>query len=132
MLAIGLLFLGLGSQLPRIVVDTDPENMLPADQGARVLHDAIKRDFTLYDMLIVGVVDENDPDGVFTPATLARIHELTGRIQTMEGVVRQEVLALFDGRQHRAGRAGRGTLRLADAGAARNTRRSTCLARGRG
>ncbi len=59
MLVIGLLFLGLGSQLPRIVVDTDPENMLPADQGARGLHDAIKRDFVLYDMLVVGVVDES-------------------------------------------------------------------------
>ena len=39
MLAIALLFLGFASQLPRIVVDTDPENMLPADQGARVLHE---------------------------------------------------------------------------------------------
>ena len=94
MLAIALLCLGFASQLPRIVVDTDPENMLPADQGARVLHDAVKRDFTLYDMLIVGVVDETDADGVFTPAALAHVHELTGRIQTMEGVVRQEVLSL--------------------------------------
>ena len=94
MLAVALLFLGFGSQLPRITVDTDPENMLPADQGARVLHDAVKRDFTLYDMLVVGVVDETDADGVFTPAALARIHELTSRIQTMEGVVRQEVLSL--------------------------------------
>jgi len=94
MLAVALLCLALGSQLPRIVVDTDPENMLPADQGARVLHDAVKRDFTLYDMLVVGVVDDTDADGVFAPATLARIHDLTRRIQTMEGVVRQEVLSL--------------------------------------
>jgi predicted RND superfamily exporter protein len=94
MLAIAFLFLGLGSQLPRIVVDTDPENMLPADQSARVQHDAVKRDFALYDMLVVGVVDESDPDGVFTPAALARIHELTRHIQTIEGVVRQEVLSL--------------------------------------
>jgi predicted RND superfamily exporter protein len=94
MLAIALLTVGLGSQLPSIVVDTDPENMLPADQGARVLHDAVKRDFTLYDMLVVGIVDEGDPDGVFTPATLANIHELTGHIQSIEGVVRQEVLSL--------------------------------------
>ena len=94
MFAVALLCLGLGSQLPRIVVDTDPENMLPADQGARVLHDAVKRDFTLYDMLVVGIVDDTDADGVFAPATLARIHELTRRIQTMEGVVRQEVLSL--------------------------------------
>jgi predicted RND superfamily exporter protein len=94
MLVIALLGLGLGSQLPRIVVDTDPENMLPADEGARVLHDAVKRDFTLYDMLVVGVVDESDADGVFTPAALARIDELTERIQTMQGVVRQEVMSL--------------------------------------
>lgn len=94
MLAIALLFLGLGSQLPRIVIDTDPENMLPADQGARVMHDAVKRDFTLYDMLVVGVVDESDPEGVFTPAALGRIHELTERILRIEGVVRQEVLSL--------------------------------------
>lgn len=94
MLAIAILSLGFASQLPRIEVDTDPENMLPADQGARVLHDAVKRDFTLYDMLVVGVVDESDPDGIFTPEALSRVHELTERIETIEGVVRQEILSL--------------------------------------
>ncbi len=89
-----LLLVGLGSQLPRVQIDTDPENMLPADQGARVLHDQVKRDFTLYDMLVVGVVDEVSPAGVFTPATLGYVHELTDRILTMDGVVRQEVLSL--------------------------------------
>jgi predicted RND superfamily exporter protein len=89
-----LLFVGLGSQLPRVKIDTDPENMLPADEGARVQHDQVKRDFTLYDMLVVGVVDESSPEGVFNPTTLAHIHELTKRILSMDGVVRQEVLSL--------------------------------------
>lgn len=89
-----LLVIGLGSQLPRVRIDTDPENMLPADQGARVQHDEVKRDFTLYDMLVVGVVDESSSDGVFTPSTLAHVHELTQRILEMDGVVRQEVLSL--------------------------------------
>ena len=89
-----LLLVGLGSQLPRVRIDTDPENMLPMDQGARVQHEEVKRDFTLYDMLVVGVVDESDPEGVFTPETLGHVHELTSRILTMEGVVRQEVLSL--------------------------------------
>lgn len=94
MVAVAVLFIGFGSQLPRFVIDTDPENMLPADQGARLLHDAVKRDFTLYDMLVVGIVNEDDPDGVFTPDVLSRIHELTARIMRLEGVVRQEVLSL--------------------------------------
>jgi uncharacterized protein len=94
MLGVALLTLGLGSQIPRIQIDTDPENMLPADQGARLLNDEVKRDFALYDMLVVGVVDETSPEGVFTPATLAHIHELTERILTLDGVVRQEVLSL--------------------------------------
>ena len=38
-----LLLVALGSQLPRVQIDTDPENMLPADQGARVQHDEVKR-----------------------------------------------------------------------------------------
>ena len=94
MLAVLLLLVALGSQLPRVRIDTDPENMLPADQGARVQHDEVKRDFTLYDMLVVGVVDERSTEGVFTPATLTNVHDLTDRILEMDGVVRQEVLSL--------------------------------------
>jgi predicted RND superfamily exporter protein len=91
---VALLTIGLGSQIPRIQIDTDPENMLPADQGARLLHDEVKREFALYDMLVVGIVDEASPEGVFTPSTLAHVHELTQRILTLEGVVRQEVMSL--------------------------------------
>jgi uncharacterized protein len=94
MLGVALLTVAVGSQIPRIQIDTDPENMLPADQGARLLHDEVKRDFALYDMLVVGVVDEASPEGVFTPSTLAHVHELTERILTLDGVVRQEVMSL--------------------------------------
>lgn len=93
-IAVGVLFVALGSQIPRTVVDTDPENMLPADQGARVAHDAVKRDFTLYDMIVVGVINERDPDGVFNPASLERVHRLTQAILGIQGVVRGEVMSL--------------------------------------
>lgn len=92
--AVAVLFVAFASQIPRIAVDTDPENMLPADQGARLVHDAAKRDFTLYDMIVVGVVNEQDPDGVFNPASLERIHRLTQAILEIEGVVRGEVMSL--------------------------------------
>jgi predicted RND superfamily exporter protein len=86
--------LGLTSLMPRIIVDTDPENMLPADQQARVFHNLVKKDFELHDLLVVGVVNDSDPDGVFNPSTLARVHELTGEILQIDGVVRRDVLSL--------------------------------------
>ena len=94
MTAVLSLALALGSQIPRIVIDTDPENMLPADQGARVFHNEVKRNFTLYDIIVVGVVNEVDPEGVFNPASLQHVHELTRRIERIDGVIRQDLLSL--------------------------------------
>jgi predicted RND superfamily exporter protein len=94
MLAVTGLVVALGSQIPRIAIDTDPENMLPADQPARVLHNEAKETFRLYDLIVVGIVNEGDPDGVFNPASLARIHELTRAIEQIDGVRRQDLLSL--------------------------------------
>ena len=94
MLAVLVLAVALGSQIPRITIDADPENMLPADQSARIFHNKVKRDFNLYDMIVVGIVHEEDPDGVFNPTSLARIHELTRGIERIDGVIRQEVLSI--------------------------------------
>ncbi len=94
MLAVAGLVVALGSQIPRIAIDTDPENMLPADQGARVFHNQVKQDFALHDMIVVGVVNEEDPDGVFNPASLGRIHELTRAIAQIDGVIRQDLLSI--------------------------------------
>ena len=89
-----VLFVGVASLIPRISIDTDPENMLPADQGARVFHDRVKEEFSLYDIIVVGVVNDEDADGVFNPSSLARIHELTRAIEGIDGVIRQDLLSL--------------------------------------
>ncbi len=88
------LFVAVASLIPRVSIDTDPENMLPADQGARVFHDRVKEEFSLYDIIVVGVVNEEDADGVFNPSSLARIHELTRAIEQIDGVIRQDLLSL--------------------------------------
>ncbi len=64
-------------------VDTDPENMLSADEPVRVFHNASKQTFSLWDMVVVGVVNPGDPEGVFNPASLQRIHELTEFAKTL-------------------------------------------------
>lgn len=81
------------SLLEPVRVDTDPENMLPADEPVRVLHDRMKRELSLYDMVVVGVVNEEHADGVFNPESLRQIHALTEFAKTLQGVVAVDMIA---------------------------------------
>jgi predicted RND superfamily exporter protein len=67
----------LGALIPLIHVDTDPENMLSADEPVRVFHNQTKDRFTLSDIVVVGVVNNKNINGVFNPDSLARVYELT-------------------------------------------------------
>jgi len=75
--------LALGALIPRIQVDTDPENMLAADEPVRLFHDRTKEQFVLSDMVVVGVVNDAHPDGVFNPASLRNIYDLTEYAKTL-------------------------------------------------
>ena len=73
----------LGSFIPGMVMDTDPENLLEHDEPVRVFHNEAKKRFDLSDTIVVGVVREDHPNGVFNPATLARVYELTQFAKTL-------------------------------------------------
>jgi len=73
----------LGAFLPLIHIDTDPENMLSEDEDVRVFHNKTKEKFSLSDIVVVGVVNNNHPNGVFNPTSLARIYELTEFAKTL-------------------------------------------------
>ncbi len=88
---------------PRVEIDTDPENMLPKDEPKRVFHNETKKQFSLSETVVVGIVNERDPDGVFNPATLKRVYELTEfaktlrwqdgeRIDRLSGVIEVDML----------------------------------------
>jgi len=90
--------------LHAVKVDTDPENMLHEEEAVRVFHDRMKKVFALHDMVVVGVVNDAHPDGVFNRASLGRIYQLTEFAktlrwpdrddpQTKEGVVSADVIA---------------------------------------
>ena len=53
------------TSLNPVRVDTDPENMLSEDEAVRVFHNRLKREMALHDMVVLGVVNETHPDGVF-------------------------------------------------------------------
>ena len=91
--AVLILTLGLGLQIPSIRIDTDPENMLSEEEFVRVFHNQVKKEFVLYDMLVLGVVNEEHADGVFNPATLEKVFHLTRSIETLEGVIEVDLLA---------------------------------------
>ena len=89
------------SSFNSIKIDTDPENMLPADEPVRVFHNQMKKQLSLYDMVVVGIVNNKNQDGVFNPKTLADIYELTQYAKTLhwqedgkeEGVVEVDLIA---------------------------------------
>lgn len=81
-------------QIPSIQVDTDPENMLPHDQVDRLYHEEVKQRFGMHDMIVVGVVNDNHPAGIYNPASLSTVHALSEAILTLDGVIRQDQMAL--------------------------------------
>jgi len=78
-----LLTLSLASLIPLIRVDTDPENMLSEDEPVRLFHNQTKEEFSLSDIVVVGIINEHNPNGVFNPASLERIYELTEFAKTL-------------------------------------------------
>ncbi len=82
-IAVALFTIITGAFFPMITIDTDPENMLEKDEPVRVFHNQSKKRFNLSETIVLGVVNERDPDGVFNPATLRRVHELTEFARTL-------------------------------------------------
>ena len=100
-----LFTLVLGAFIPLIKVDTDPENMLSPDEPVRLFHNQAKKQFALSDIVVVGIVNNKDPNGVFNTSSLAKIYELTEFAKTLRwpseedpneqiGVIEVDLLAL--------------------------------------
>ncbi|MFH1875258.1 MAG: MMPL family transporter [Candidatus Omnitrophota bacterium] len=78
----------------RVKVDTDPENMLPEKEFVRVFSHEVKKEFTIYDYIVLGVVNEKDAEGVFNPATLEKVYKITDEAKNIEGVIAYELMSL--------------------------------------
>jgi len=78
-------------QFPKITIDTDPENMLEADQPDRVLYDRVKKEFGIHDMIVVGIVDDA---GIFRSEALERVARATDAILKIKGVLITDVVSL--------------------------------------
>ncbi|MCG7534601.1 efflux RND transporter permease subunit [Pseudoalteromonas sp. OOF1S-7] len=93
-LLMGLIIFGIAATGTNLVIDTDPENMLPEDNYARVMHNTVKKEFDIHDVIVVGVVNKTHQNGIYNPETLKKIEHLTRNIEKIEGVVRKDVMSL--------------------------------------
>ena len=77
------------SQFPKVKIDTNPKNMLPATSDVRLWNDEVDRTFALYeDMMVVGVTHEA---GVLNQESLGKIFRITGEILKINGVAARDV-----------------------------------------
>jgi predicted RND superfamily exporter protein len=81
-------------QFLRVKIDTDPENMLPENEFVRVFHKEVKKEFGLYDYIVLGVVNEGGQNGVFNPSTLEKVYRITEAIRKIDGVIAYELMSL--------------------------------------
>jgi len=84
----------LGGQIARITIDTDPENMLSADQPDRVFHNLVEERFGLHDAIVVGLVNETDPAGIYNVNSLRALHTMSEKILAIDGVIESDVMSL--------------------------------------
>ncbi|HEB69358.1 MAG TPA: RND transporter [Desulfobulbus sp.] len=72
-----LMTVALGTLIIRVHVDTGPENMLAKEEFGRIFHDRTTEEFNLHDVVILGMVNEKNGDGVFNPNSLKKIYALS-------------------------------------------------------
>ena len=89
-----LLVVLTGALMTQIRIDTDPENMLPVTQSDRVFHNAVEERFTYHDAIVVGIVNETHPDGIYNVASLGALHSLSQSILELDGVIAPDLASL--------------------------------------
>jgi len=89
-----LLTAALGALITQIRIDTDPENMLPAEQTDRVFNNQVEDRFALRDAIVVGIVNRQNPDGIYNVESLTALHELSNAILQLDGVIGPDLMSL--------------------------------------
>ncbi len=89
-----LLTVVMGALMARIQIDTDPENMLSPTQTDRVFHNEVEERFAYYDTIVVGIVNDSHPNGIFNVDSLTALHGLSRSILELDGVVAPDVASL--------------------------------------
>ncbi|MDQ6982249.1 MAG: hypothetical protein Q9M08_04485, partial [Mariprofundus sp.] len=69
---------GFVSQLPKIKMETNIENMLPHSMDAYANKQQLEKLFSSTDMVVIGITNRQSPEGIYNPHTLKLVDEITG------------------------------------------------------
>ncbi|HEO65349.1 MAG TPA: RND transporter, partial [Spirochaetes bacterium] len=67
-----------------LTIDTDPESMLAYDAPVRVTHRAKKKEFGVFDLMAIGVVNKTHKNGVFNKKTLNKVYDLATYAKSLQ------------------------------------------------
>ncbi len=93
LILIALITGGFVSQLSSLKMETNIENMLPKSMDAYTNKKKLEKVFSSADMVVVGITNYHNPQGIYNPHTLQLIDELT---QWMKQHKEFQTLALAD------------------------------------
>ena len=65
-------------------IDADPENMLAYDDPARSFHRDNRYVFSLYDIIVIGIVNDTETNGVFNRRSLSNIYDLVNFAKSIQ------------------------------------------------
>ncbi len=88
-----MMILGVAAFLPLLQKDTTPDAFIAADNPAVVYRDKVKKIFGLDDPFVVAVIDRGEL-GVYNPATLALVRELSDQLGRLSNVDPDRVTSL--------------------------------------
>jgi len=91
-LLVTLIFL---AAFPGLKTDTDPVHMLNSSNPAVLLHNKVKKQFDIADIIAVGI-QTNDNSSLFTPAKLALIKKITDEILKIKDIDNTEIFNKID------------------------------------
>jgi len=93
LILLALLTAGFVSQLSHLKMETNIEEMLPKNMDAYTNKKKLEKIFSSADMVVIGITNYNNPQGIYNPHTLQLVDELT---QWMKQHKEFRTLALAD------------------------------------
>jgi len=70
------------TQLPHLRMETNIEDMLPKSMDAYINKKKLEKLFSSTDMVVIGILNETHPEGIYNPHTLRLVDELTNWLKT--------------------------------------------------
>lgn len=81
-------------QIPNLELDPDVDSFVPESHPIHSFWIQVEERFALGGEVLIAVVADDEPNGIFTPATLRLIADLTDRVEALPWIIESELSSL--------------------------------------